>query len=448
MSPYEYILQLESVKFWCTQIDETGHKNTTPQHSTMRLYLGMLARFNEWLSGRQFPSGGEDLYGREDLYGIPQDGKKSFEHVEEMLNYCEKSERHGQKLSSRIMREYLVSPPVTKTSANTQLIIRSAIKSYFAVHDVALKLPKRKNRRGDDAPDDDDPMTLEDFYKMLQNGRPSITMRAIMLIKLQSGMDSATLADRFNYEGYSQIVKYCKTDDHMSWDLARCPIPIKLGRVKTGVQYTTFLDHDAMAQLQEYLTWKETKYGKQDASKPLFITNRNTPIHSMWISRSFSEVAVRAGIQKKVSHRIFKMKAHAVRYLLKSTLITSGCAQYAADHVLGHAPRDPYEKQAILYPEMLRTEYAKASSRLNIISKVESNLNSPEDPESMKAQIQELKAEVAALKQSKTGEDFTDAKRKNFINGMNEKMNRLLRLFDALPDDIKERMSDEIDGTA
>ena len=64
----------------------------------------------------------------------------------------------------------------------------------------------------------------------------------------------------------------------------------------------------------------------------------------------------------------------------------------------------------------------------------------------MEAQIRDLKAEVAVLKQSKTGEDFTDEKRKNFINGMNEKMNRLLRLFDALPDDIKERMSDELGG--
>ena len=32
------------------------------------------------------------------------------------------------------------------------------------------------------------------------------------------------------------------------------------------------------------------------------------------------------------------------------------------------------------------------------------------------------------------------------MNGMNEKMNHILRLFDTLPDDIKERMSDELGG--
>lgn len=94
------------------------------------------------------------------------------------------------------------------------------------------------------------------------------------------------------------------------------------------------------------------------------------------------------------------LRAHAVRHLLKSTLITSGCAQYAADHVLGHAPRDPYEKQAILYPDVMRAEYAKASSRLNIFSKVENSLNGAKDPESQEAHIRELEEEVAKTKAS------------------------------------------------
>ena len=40
----------------------------------------------------------------------------------------------------------------------------------------------------------------------------------------------------------------------------------------------------------------------------------------------------------------------------------------------GHAPRDSYEKQAVLYPEALRSEYAKASGRLNIFSSIEKHL--------------------------------------------------------------------------
>ena len=305
-------------------------------------------------------------------------------------------------------------------------------------------MPKMRKKRLEPAPDDDERMSLEGFYKMLQNGKPGIMMRAIMLIMLQSGMDASTLTDRFNYEGYSQLVRHFKTADHESWNLEMCPVPIRVVRVKTNMRYTTFLDRDAITQLKEYLTWKESKRGKQDGTGPLFTTKQNTTIHPTWLSTNFSVVAVRAGIQKKMSNGAFMFKAHTVRHLLKSTLIARGCAQYVADHVLGHAPRDAYEIQAILYPDVMRAEYAKASSSLNIISKIESNLNSPKDPESQEAQIRELKAEVAALKQAKAGNNIMGGERNDVINGMNEKMNHILRLLDALPDDIKEKMSDKL----
>ena len=215
--------------------------------------------------------------------------------------------------------------------------------------------------------------------------------------------------------------------------MERVQFPIKTVRVKTGVQYTTFLDHDAIIQLQEYLTQKEAKHGRHDISKPLFLTKQNNKISSDWLSVNFSVVAVRTGIQKKVSHLVFKVRAHQVRHLLKSTLIASGCKQYAADHILGHAPRDSYEKQAILYPEELRAEYAKASSRLNIISKVESNLNSPRDPESQDTRIRELEAQVRELTQAKATGGLASGKRNDVMSEMNENINRLMRLFDALP---------------
>ena len=383
VSPHERILKLNSVQFWCTQFEEPGYKHITPQHNTRASYLGSLSKFDNWLRGRAFPSYDD----------AAPDGTVSFENVERLLKYCEKP-ANGPRIAQRAMREYAAALRADGASAGVQVAVRSAIKSYFAVHDIALALPKSKKKRAEHAPDNAQ-MSLEDFYKMLQNGRPSIMVRAIILIKLQSGMDSATFTDRFNYEGYAQIVKHFKTDDYKSWNLSMCPVPIKTVRVKKGIPYTTFIDHDAVVLLQEYLAWKEAKHGRHDGTKPLFVTKRGRPIYSSWLSTNFSEVAVRAGIQEKVSNRVFKMRGHAVRHLLKSILITSGCAQYAADHVLGHAPKDSYEKQAILYPEMIRAEYAKASSRINIFSKVENTLNSLDDAEGLRARVAELEAQLA-----------------------------------------------------
>ena len=159
------------------------------------------------------------------------------------------------------------------------------------------------------------------------------------------------------------------------WD--RCPVPIRLVRVKTGMPYTTFIDRDAVTHLRDCLAWKEGAYGKSHgADEPLFVTQRGTPITPIWVSSKFSMAAVNAGIQKKIAPRTYMMRSHEVRDLLKSTLLASGCAPYAADHVLGHTPRDSYEKQAVLYPETLRAEYAKASWRINVFSGFEKYLDS------------------------------------------------------------------------
>ena len=442
ISPYDRVLKLKSVKFWCTQINKPGFKNMTSKSGTKLLYLDAISKLDVWLPDRSFQSY-QTVMSNSQITRQPI--TKSFANVEELLHYCIESD-YGTKTAQRVIREYLVDSQATKMSDSVHSITRIAIKSYFNAHDIVLKLPKSRKKRADPTPEDD-PMTLKDFYKMLQQGNPGIKMRTIMLIKLQAGMDSSTFADRFNYEGYTQIVKYFKTDDHTLWNIELCPVPIKLVRVKTGVQYTTFLERDAIAQLQEYMTWKEAKYGKHDISKPLFVTKQNIPIYPKWLSHGFSKVAISAGIQKKVSHRVYKIRAHEVRDLLKSTLLMCGCKQYVADHVLGHAPKDSYEKQAILYPKQLRAEYAKASSYINIFSKVESTLNTDKDPENLLARIKELEVGTRSSKQFKTEMNMTEETDTGVIKDMQEKLDKVLSIIDALPDDTKKQIAEKLEDS-
>ena len=53
----------------------------------------------------------------------------------------------------------------------------------------------------------------------------------------------------------------------------------------------------------------------------------------------------------------------------------SGCRPDIADHVIGHAPKDSYEKQALLYPSSIRTEFMKASNRINVLQLFASRKN-------------------------------------------------------------------------
>ena len=176
VSPYERVLKLDSVKFWVTQLNDSGHKNSMSKLGTKPLYLHSLARFDEWLSGRQFPSHKTVMA---DGQIVRQSITKSFANVEDMMHYCTESD-HGTKTAQRAVREYMASDKVGKMSDSTYASIRTAIKSYFNINDVVLNLPKIRKKRSDMITPSELHMTIEDFYRMVQNGNPSIMMRTIM----------------------------------------------------------------------------------------------------------------------------------------------------------------------------------------------------------------------------------------------------------------------------
>jgi len=76
-----------------------------------------------------------------------------------------------------------------------------------------------------------------------------------------------------------------------------------------------------------------------------------------------------------------------------------------ADHVIGHKPKDSYEKQSTLYPETLRKEYAKASKRLNIFTKFTSIVNGTDDSDELKIQLKEKLSELDRIKESRLSDE-------------------------------------------
>ena len=361
------IMGLESVRFWISQLNPTRLRNFSPSKGTKDTYAEALDSFDGWLRGRGLPV----------KRGAARHASRAFSDVEDLLRFCEDSDR-GILTARRALRQYLAESADSGTSLSTVLVRASAIRSYFAAHDVTVDVRVNRNRHATGKVREDSGMGLPDLYKMMVFGGMDAMMRAIVMVKFQAGLDSSTLADRFNFEAYGQIVRHFGIEDHDAWDLDRCPVPIRLVRVKTGMRYTTFIDRDAVSCLQEYLRWREVRRKKYDGTGPLFVTRRGTPVRPAWISARFSKAAANAGIQRRVSDHFFKVRSHEVRDLLKSTLIVSGCAQHVADHVLGHAPRDSYEKQATLYPEEMRAEYSKASGRLNIFTRIERCLAMPD----------------------------------------------------------------------
>jgi len=436
------VMGLKSVRFWLAQLNPPQMKRFHLRKGTRRTYVDALEAFNRWLPGKRFPA---VRRGRRAARRV------GFSDVEELLQFCEDPEQ-GSLMARRVARQYLADLATSGHSLPAAMVRCAALKSYLAAHDIRISL--RVDRRRHVVHDVRDPpeMGLFDLYKMMTTGGMDVMLKAIVMIKFQAGLDASTLADRFNFEAYPQIVRRLGIEDYEAWDLGRCPVPVRLVRVKTGTEYTTFLDRDAVSHLRDYLRWKESREGKRhDPSRPLFVTSRGTPVSPNWISSKFSRAAANAGIQKKTSRMTYKIHSHEVRDLLKSTLLVSGCAQYAADHVLGHAPRDSYEKQATLYPEKLREEYAKASGRLNIFTSIERHLKGEGDGPRVRWGGEGAAAAAAAAggdhyQRTEAQKEIQDAFQK--MTGVMADMFRIVSSVggggiggpDAAPDDVVRRL--------
>ena len=265
------------------------------------------------------------------------------------------------------------------------------------MHDVKVGIRPNGRKRDEFEVTDEPELDLVEFYTMMTTGNMDPMTRAVMLVLFQAGLDRSTLADRFNFYAYPQIAKFCGTSDHREWKLDACPIPIRLRRVKTGVKFTTFIERDALDAIKKYLAWKEERHGPHDPDGAMFITTKGMPIYGEWISTAFKRLAISSGLQRRLSPHVLKIQVHKTRRLLKSTLMACGCAAWTADHVIGYAPKDSYERTPGRFPKKLRQEYAKASHMINILSKAASKIDDTSSPDAIEKALEASEAKNGEL---------------------------------------------------
>ena len=389
-----YMLEFSTVRYWQGQLNESGIKNSTsPRIGTRLVYRTRLAAFNEWLPGRIFDMRVQAVA---DGKIVRETAHKSLANVEELLRFGEDG-FGNEKEVRKIINQYLMDPRHGDLAHSTIAGMCAAIKSYFDAHDMATSVKFNGKKRDEIEITEEPEMEIADFYKMMTANKVDLMVRAVMVVKFQTGLDSSTLTDRFNFYAYQQIAKWCGTDDYKAWKKDKCPIPVYLVRVKTGIKYTTFIDRDALDAIKIYLSWREERHGPRDPAGPMFLTTRNEPIRGEWISDAFGRLADSSKAQRRLENGVLNLRPHKTRRLLKSLLMECGCAEWAADHVLGHKAKDPYTGPAELFPRRLREEYAKASHKINVLSKAASSVDCEDPTGAAEKALKERNAQVEVL---------------------------------------------------
>ena len=216
------------------------------------------------------------------------------------------------------------------------------------------------------------PITLDELKTLLATA--GAREKAIFLVMLQGGIDRSTLAEYFNFFAWSQITKQLGSEDPENWDLSRLPIHVNLTRVKTRVEYYTFLSVDAVKALQQWLNVRKTLMGKpMQNGEAIFLTPQRSALKKESISTIFNRLAIAAGLESKkygkASEIRYRFHAHELRDTFRSACTVAGVAHPVAEYMIGHSiDKLGYDKSPQVYPEHFKNEYAKVESMLNIFS--------------------------------------------------------------------------------
>ena len=233
----DWFCDLESVGYWIGQLRHSTLRHMPRQAGTRGVYLGAVWRFNRWLAGRRFRMRASVPAGR-DSFRL-EEREVEFSSVEDLLKTVTDGFAREHEIA-RVIKTYLMDPIHGGSSVSTMICVYSAIMSYFARNDRPVNVVfSAKNRYA--APGKDGyavDLTLAELASMLAGA--SVLERAVFMCKFHRGLDTSTLTDRFNYTVQEQMRSHFGQENHASWDLSLCPVPVRLTRVKTGFAHVGF----------------------------------------------------------------------------------------------------------------------------------------------------------------------------------------------------------------
>ena len=395
---FEDFIKLDSVEYWISQLSCTKFKNlkcNTILHGTQATHGYHLWAFNEWLQGKTFCC--RNIKQLENNTFSMNEEDVTFGTVQDMLKLY-KMPNSNRADFIKIIKTYLLDPISAKHKAGYITSKHASILSYFRENDYPLEFKfNSKNKFDTTNSQEGIVFGINEFVDLITLGGATITEKAVILCKLHRGLDSSTLAENFNFYAWEQMVEHFGTEDHQKWDIdTKCPVPIKLTRLKSDFSHIGFLEYDAVKAVQDYLDYRFAKIGeKMVAGKPLFLNKFGRPINPHWISDKFTKLAINARLIDSFEDKGVKGKlgSHECRDLLKTIFLDNGIEEKISEHFIGHKT-DSYSKQHKVYPESLEENYKKISSTLNVFSNMSSHRKSKNDQSKLYNELKEKTQET------------------------------------------------------
>jgi len=259
----------------------------------------------------------------------------------------------------------------------------NVIRGFYSTFDITVRmkgknrLPKSrvKNKRLIFKP--------EDVWKVkaLIDHARTPRDRAIILFHFQGGLDVSTLCDL----NYGDVAEELERNSH--------PLKIETMRVKSGVEFYTFVGQDAIDALKAYLADMESRGVDFTNKTPLFLQERGKKrLKTHNIQTMMKDLAVRAGFVSEANNgnSFNPLGTHSLRESFGSLMINSGVPDTIVDFWLGHEIGDMAKAYKETQFNNLRQMYLEREHLLSISAFKGEN-------EKTRAEVKEVKDDLYQL---------------------------------------------------
>ncbi len=298
----------------------------------------------------------------------------------------------------------------------------NVIRGFYSTFDITVRmkgknrLPKSKveNKRIVFKP--------EDIWKVkaLVDHARTPRDRAIVLFHFQGGLDVSTLCDL----NYGDVAEGLEKNSH--------PLKIETMRVKSGVEFYTFVGQDAIDALKAYLADMGSRGVEFSNKTPLFVQERGKKrLKTHNIQTMMKDLAVRAGFVTvgNNGNSFNPLGTHSLRESFGSLMINSGVPDTIVDFWLGHEIGDMAKAYKETQFENLKHMYLEREHLLSVSASKGEN-------EKTKAEVKEVKDDLYQLhlenKQMKKEIKLLNSQIGDMYTFVHENLDPLIDTFTAL----------------
>lgn len=286
-------------------------------------------------------------------------GKTAEELVDEAIEDQRRDPREKRGLPlTRILGfyEWLTSTyRITQNSAGTLV---NSVRSFYATFEIYVKLKGRSKLPRGRVQHKRLILVPRQVLRLVNHCR-MIRDRAIILMLFQSGMDRSTLCSL----QYRDVEKGLETKE--------TPLMLDLSRIKTGVEYFTFLGRDALDLLEAYVVDMRSRGFEYSSTSPLFWTRwEKRPLRPQAIQEILRDTSIRAGFIQK-GDRFNVAGAHALRESFSSIMINDEVPDSIVDFLLGHTIGEMSKAYKTVQFDKVRRIYLEREPLLSIYPREE-----------------------------------------------------------------------------